>query len=652
MEVTNTLFLDTETRNEKPLKPGVHKYAETVEVMMAQWSWNDDEEVKVVEFPDGQMLQELVDAADVVVMHNSAFDRTVVRHALGVDIPVHKIHDTMVQALAHGLPAGLAQLCAALGITGDAAKDERGKKLIQLFCKPRPKNQKLRWATKATHPTDWQWLREYGGSDITAMRNAYRKMPRWNYPDNKREYALWCLDQKINDRGITVDADMARAAVDAAAAVRKYLNEQVAEDTDGAITNLRQRDPFLSHVMEQFGIDLPDLRKATLERRLEDPSLPEEVKELLRARLFASAASVAKYKSLLASVCLDGRLRGTLQFCGAARTGRWAGRLFQPQNIPRTSKKWKKIVKRFIRELVAGAVDLIYDPKDVMDGLVNALRGVLVASKGHKLVASDLSNIEGRMLAWLAGEDWKLKAFARGDDLYILGYAASFGVPVDEVIADEAAGGVMRLIGKVQELALGYQGAVGAFSSMAAVYGLELPEERILEIVKGWRKANKKIVSFWYDLEAAAKKAIELRGRSVVACRRLKLTYKNGWLNILLPSGRILSYPSAKIIDGKITYMGVNQYTRKWERLHTYGGKLVENVTQAAARDVIAHNMQAAEDAGFNLLMTVHDEIVSEVPVESGLTSKHLSAILATNPPWAEGLPLAAEGFEDDRYRK
>lgn len=649
--MTNTLYLDTESRNEKPIRPGAHKYAETVEIMMAQWSWNDDETVEIVEFPDGQMLQELIDKADVVVAHNSMFDRTVLREALGVNIPVHKIHDTMVQALAHGLPAGLGALCAALGITGDAAKDAKGKKLIQLFCKPRPKNQKLRWATKKTHPTEWQWLREYGGSDITAMRNAYKKMPRWNYPDNPREYALWCLDQKINDRGVTVDADMARAAVDAAAAVRKYLNEQVAEDTDGAITNLRQRDPFLTHVTEAFGIDLPDLRKATLERRLEDPSLPEEVKELLRARLFASAASVAKYKSLLASVCLDGRLRGTLQFCGAARTGRWAGRLFQPQNIPRTSKKWKKIVKRFIRELVAGAADLIYDPKDVMDGLVNSLRGVLVASPGHKLVASDLSNIEGRMLAWLAGETWKLKAFARGDDLYILGYAASFGVPVDEVIADEAAGGVMRLIGKVQELALGYQGAVGAFSSMAAVYGLELPEARILEIVKGWRKANKRIVSFWYDLEDAAKKAIELRGK-VVECRRLKLVYKNGWLNIRLPSGRLLSYPSAKIVDGKITYMGVNQYTRKWERLTTYGGKLVENVTQAAARDVIAHNMQAAEDAGFSLLMSVHDELVSEVPVDSGLTSDHLSAILATNPPWAEGLPLAAEGFEDNRYRK
>lgn len=647
----NTLFLDTETRNEKPIKPGAHKYAETVEIMMAQWSWNDDQHIEIVEFPDGQMLQELIDEADVIVMHNSMFDRTVLREGLGVKIPIHKIHDTMVQALAHGLPAGLAQLCAALGIEGDAAKDARGKKLIQLFCKPRPKNQKLRWATKDTHPVEWQQLLSYGGSDITAMRNAYRKMPRWNYPDNAREYALWCLDQKINDRGISVDTDMARAAVDAAAAVRKHLNEKVAEDTDGAITNLRQRDPFLTHVLEQFGIDLPDLTKATLERRLEDPSLPDEVKELLRARLFASAASVAKYKSVLASVCLDGRLRGTLQFCGAARTGRWAGRLFQPQNIPRTSKKWKKIVKRFIRELVAGAADLIYEPQDVMDGLVNALRGVLIASPSHKLIASDLSNIEGRMLAWLAGETWKLKAFAREEDLYILGYSASFGVPVDEVEADEKAGGVMRLIGKVQELALGYQGAVGAFSSMAAVYGLELPEQRILEIVKGWRKANKRIVSFWYDLEDAAKKAIQLRGK-VVECRRLKLVYKNGWLNIRLPSGRLLSYPSAKIVDGKITYMGVNQYSRKWERITTYGGKLVENCTQAAARDVIAHNMQAAEDAGFSLLMSVHDELVSEVPVDSGLTSKHLSAILATNPPWAEGLPLAAEGFEDDRYRK
>lgn len=648
--MTKTLYLDTETRCEYPIRYGVHRYAEEVEIMMAQWAW-DDGEVEIVAFPDGAMLQALVDEADVIVMHNSAFDRTVMRHALGVATPVEKVCDTMIQALAHGLPAGLGQLCAALGIEGDQAKDAKGKKLIQLFCKPRPKNQKLRWATKQTHPVEWGQLLSYGGSDIVAMRAAHKKMPRWNYPDNKREHALWCLDQKINERGITVDLELAKAAVDAAAAVRKQLNAKAEEDTDGAITNLRSRDPLLTHLLKQFGIDLPDLTKATLERRIEDPSLPDEVKELLRGRLFASAASVAKYKSILMSTSSDGRLRGTLQFCGAARTGRWAGRLFQPQNIPRTSKKWKTRVEGFIQAVIALAVDLIYEPEDVMDGLVNVLRGVLVASRGKKLVAADLANIEGRSLAWLAGESWKLKAFDRGDDLYILGYAASFNTPVDEVIADEKAGGIMRLIGKVQELALGYQGAVGAFTAMAAVYGLELPEERVLSIVKGWRKANKNIVDLWYALEKAAKTAIRSPGR-VITCGKLSLLFHNGWLRIKLPSGRYVCYPSARIIDDQITYMGVNQYTRKWERLTTYGGKLTENANQALARDVIAHNMPAAEEAGFEMLMSVHDELVAEVPLESGLTSDCLTAILAKNPPWAEGLPLAAEGFEAHRYRK
>ncbi|HRL23306.1 MAG TPA: hypothetical protein PLT84_00815 [Brevundimonas diminuta] len=646
-----TLFLDTETFCETPLNHGLHRYAEKVEIMLVQWAW-DDGQVNVVEFPDGALVQSLVDEADEIVMQNSAFDRTVLRHALGVVIPPEKIVDTMVQALAHGLPGSLDKLCGILGVSADEAKMKAGRTLIQLFCKPRPKNQKLRRATKHSHPQEWAQFVAYAGSDILAMRQVRKRLPSWNYPGNARERALWVLDQKINDRGIAVDLAFVERAVEAITAATKRLNSHTVMLTDGEVDRANRRDLMLKHILAEYGVDLPDLTKATLERRLEDESLPDPLKELLRVRLMTATTSTAKYKALLKGTSSDGRLRGTLQFCGASRTGRWAGRLFQPQNLPRTSKKWKPHVESYIEAVSSGAHDLLYDADDTMEGAANAIRGALCAAPDHKLIASDLSNIEGRVLAWLAGEQWKLDAFAAGDDLYILGYSASFGVPVPEVEADEKAGGIMRLIGKVQELALGYQGAVGAFSKMAAAYGLELPEKRVLEIVRGWRKANAKIVDFWSDLEDTAVKSTLSPGRRI-ECGKLVLQRDGAWLRIRLPSGRVLCYPSPQVSDeGKLSYMGVNQYTRKWERIRTYGGKLVENVTQATARDVIAHNMAEADARGYSILLSVHDELVTETLDSGQWTSHTLSQLLSANPPWAEGLPLAAEGWEAQRYRK
>lgn len=932
-----TLFLDTETFSETPLNHGLHRYAEKVEIMLVQWAW-DDGPVNVVEFPYGALIQSLVDEADEIVMQNSAFDRTVLRHALGVVIPPEKIVDTMVQALAHGLPGSLDKLCGILGVSADEAKMKAGRTLIQLFCKPRPKNQKLRRATKHSHPQEWAQFVAYAGSDILAMRQVRKRLPSWNYPGNARERALWVLDQKINDRGIAVDLVFVERAVEAITAATKRLNSHTVMLTDGEVDRANRRDLMLKHILAEYGVDLPDLTKATLERRLEDESLPDPLKELLRVRLMTATTSTAKYKALLKGTSSDGRLRGTLQFCGASRTGRWAGRLFQPQNLPRTSKKWKPHVESYIEAISSGAHDLLYDADDTMEGAANAIRGALCAAPGHKLIASDLSNIEGRVLAWLAGEQWKLDAFAAGDDLYILGYSASFGVPVPEVEADEKAGGIMRLIGKVQELAClgpdtqvltdsgvkritsvtkedkvwdgtqwvkhegtvprglrqtivlngvemtgdhlvlcgrswreaktvvssadyqsqasatgleslrlsgtsegrraacegsecdalagakvpsksatcgaveapgatsaprkragngarngsdtrmsfpttrtgagfatafrrastgattpttggtettvaevfsctlpgektgrrfwpisrrwkggtsrslswigsmltkatsretfgssrsgktrringawpisktrspnlrpvydianagpnsrftvvsdtgalvvhncGYQGAVGAFSKMAAIYGLSLSEKRVLEIVRGWRKANAKIVDFWSDLEDAAVKATLSPGRRI-ECGKLVLQRDGAWLRVRLPSGRVLCYPSPQVSDeGKLSYMGVNQYTRKWERIRTYGGKLVENVTQATARDVIAHNMAEADARGYSILLSVHDELVTETLDSGQWTSHTLSQLLSANPPWAEGLPLAAEGWEAQRYRK
>ena len=648
--MTRTLYLDLETYCETPLKNGLHIYAEQVEVMVAAYAF-DEGPVRTTEFPSGPLLQGLIDEADVIVIQNSAFDRTVLRHALGVIAPPEKIEDTMVQALAHSLPGSLDKLCAVLGVPLDLSKDKAGKALIQLFCKPRPAKSAIRRATKATHPIEWQRFLDYAGSDILAMRAAHKKLPRWNYPGNARERALWVLDQKINDRGVAIDVDLAAKAVLAVGRAQELLKLRTQALTNGEVESASKRDQMLKFILAEYGVELPDFTKATLERRIEDPDLPEPLKELLRVRLMTATTATAKFKTLIKAVSSDARLRGTLQFCGASRTGRWAGRLFQPQNLPRTPKKWKKRIEEVVAAIKADCADLVLDGDDIMAAVSAVIRGALVAGDDHKIVASDLSNIEGRTLAWLAGEQWKLDAFADGTDLYMLGYSRSFGIPLEVVQADEEAGGTMRLIGKVQELALGYQGAVGAFAKMAAGYGVDLPEARILEIVKGWRKANAKIVALWYALEEAAIRAVCSPGTRI-ECGKLVLQRDGTWLRIRLPSGRVLCYPGVQMVNGKLTYMGVCQYSRQWKRLVTYGGKLVENVTQATARDVMACNMPLVEAAGYSTVLSVHDELVCETPDDARFTSSHLSALLSTNPPWSVGLPLAAEGYEARRYRK
>ncbi len=662
-----TLFLDLETYSEVPIKHGVHAYAEKAEVLLLAMAL-DDGPVSVHDFANSPTMAHFdliptLERADTIVIHNSGFDRIVLKHALGIDIPVERIHDTMVQALAHSLPGSLGTLSEIFGLPSDQAKDKEGKKLINLFCKPRPKTSKERRATRETHPREWQQFIEYARLDIEATRALYHKLPRWNFSDG--ELRLWHLDQRINDRGVRVDTRLARAAIGAVESAQANLSARTSEATRGAVGSTTQRDALLQHLLGEYGVSLPDLQSGTLERRLNDPDLPEPVRELLAIRLQASTTSTTKYRALINAVSSDDRLRGTLQFCGAARTGRWAGRTFQPQNLPRPTMKQKEIDDG-IEAFVAGCADLVVP--DVMALASNAIRGCIVAPEGKKLVISDLSNIEGRVLAWLAGEEWKLRAFrefdaGKGHDLYKLTYARSFGVPPEAVTKDQ------RQLGKVQELALGYQGAVGAFSSMAALYGMELPEDKVLELVKAWRKANSNIASFWYELEDTVKQAL-IQPDITLTCRELKVVRNKAWLRIILPSGRSLCYPSPRIEDGKLSYMGINSYTKKWERIKTYGGKLVENATQAVARDVMAANMPSIEAAGYEIVLSVHDELITEASdtaaakvtwrlgVGKGLvdlaspSAGELSLLLSTNPSWAPDLPLAAGGFETLRYRK
>ena len=679
------LWLDLETYSEVPITNGTHAYAAGAEIMLLAWAL-DDGPVQVWDVTQDPMppLDLRMARFDEVWAHNSHFDRTVLRHAMPSLVPTQPRfwRDTMVQALSHSLPGGLGQLCEILKLPTDVAKDKEGRRFIQLFCKPR--HATIRRATRETHPAEWARFVEYAGLDIEAMRACHARLPEWNYKGAELE--LWHLDQKINDRGVAIDLELVKGAMAAVASAQAGLRSRSSELTDGQLESTTQAAALRDYVMETFGIDMPNVQMATVERMLAVPDTPIELRQLLDVRLQASTTSTTKYKALLNGTSTDGRLRGTLQFNGAARTGRWAGRLFQPQNLPRPTLKQNEI-DLGVEAIKAGAADLVVD--NVMELASSAIRGAIVAPKGKKLVVADLSNIEGRVQAWLASEEWKLQAFREydqgtGPDLYKLAYGKSFGIDAGQVTKDQ------RQVGKVQELALGYEGGVGAFVTFAAAYGIDLEDlaAKVLPVApswtieeasgfyewtikqkrqdfglsrdafvacdavkRGWRHAHAEIAMHWGELRQAAMDAIETPGITI-PCRRLKVRRDGSWLRIGLPSGRALCYPSPQIMDGTITYMGVNQFSRKWCRLKTYGGKLFENVCQAVARDVMSTNMPRIEEQGFEICLTVHDELITETMDGAQDMATELSALMATQPSWAPDMPLAAAGFETYRYRK
>ena len=649
------LYLDLETYSPVPITHGTHRYAEEAEILLVALAV-DDAPVDVwdcaqVPFDPRDRLQSLIDAAQLVVIHNSAFDRTVLRHC-GVSIPVEKIRDTMVQALAHSLPGSLGTLCDVLGVPTDKAKDKAGKKLIHLFTKPRPKNMKLRRADSVSHPTEWNEFIEYARLDVDAMRDVYGRLPNWN--NSRSERNLWRIDQGVNDRGIAIDLELARAALRAFRRTSGTLATRAADLTGGHVKKLTQGARFLQYLRDYHNFTPENLTKSTVAELIGGNTLTPEVRELLEIRQQAAATSPAKYKVLLDATSSDGRLRGTLQFCGASRTGRDAGRIFQPQNLPRPTMD-ADVIEDGIAAMKLDCEDLLFD--NVTDLCSSAVRGCLVAPAGRKLVIADLSNIEGRVLAWLAGEDWKIEAFYAfdrgvGHDLYVVAYAKGFNVDPEVVVDNKKNGdGSMRQYGKTMELACGYQGGVGAFRTMGGPAVAAMTDDEIKPLVTAWRNSHANVVKLWYGVEAAAKAAIR-KPDDLSHYDKLQFDMKDDWLRIKLPSGRYLSYRNAKIEEGRITFEGMNQYTRKWERIETYGGKLVENITQAVARDVFMTGMVGAEEHGYEVCIRVHDELITETPDTPEYNVPQLASIMATNPSWAVGLPLAAAGFETHRYKK
>jgi len=720
------LWYDCETYSATPIAAGAYRYAETAEIMIVTWAI-DDGPIGVVDVANGDALPgdlvaALLDPDVEVWAHNSMFDRAVMSYYWPMLCPpIERWRDTLVQAAAHALPLSLEHLGAALALPTDTAKDKRGADLIQLFCKPMPKSARIRRATKLTHPEKWAIFCEYAATDIAAMRECHRRMPKWNYPNSQFEVGLWHLDQRINDRGIAIDEQLVRGALTAVEAEQLRLAKRVDEHTEGEVASATQRNAMMAFIAANYGVVLDDLRGATVERLIDDPDTPAPLRALLALRQQASTTSTAKYKALARATNRDNRLRGTLQFGGATRTMRWSGRVFQPQNLPRPTLK-QAAIDSAIARLRSGDTAV----ENPMAAASSALRGCLVTRPGRKMVVADLSNIEGRGLAYLAGEQWKLDAFAefdtlqladggwvtgaqwreavlagsppalaldakgehihKGFDLYKLAYAKSFSTDPAGVTKDQ------RQVGKVQELALGYASGVNGFATFALVYGIDLddladkvlvaaPAELVQQataflewrrrkeqqfnpgmsdrafiacdtVKRGWREGHPNITAWWPQLESAFRAAIDCEGKTY-DCGTVRIRRDGDWLRMRLPSGRYVCYPKPSIdSQGRCSYAGTHQQSRKWGRLQTYSGKIAENATQAFARDVLAYNMPAIEAAGYQIVLSVHDELLTEAPDSPEFNADHLSALMATVPPWAEGLPLAAAGFEAYRYRK
>jgi DNA polymerase bacteriophage-type len=669
-----TLYLDLETASTVPIKAGAYRYSEGARIIVQAYATGDGP-IAAEPF-DAAVLQPLIDSADTVVAHNGGlFDRVqLARH--GVTIPVEKLHDTMAIAYQHSLPGSLDTLAGVFRL--ETSKDKEGKRLIRLFCVP---NKKGVFATPETHPEDWRRFLDYAKTDIEVMRQLYRKLPKWNLTPFERR--VWAADQAVNDRGLGVDVDLAKAAIAAVDRAQVRLADRAADLTIGLVGSATRRNALLSYLNEACGLQLDDLRGATVERALERDDLSADVRELLVVRSQASTTSTAKYKALLDCVCSDGRLRGLKQYCGAARTGRWAGRLWQPDNLPRSSIagfKGDALLEQIefgIDALKGGYAELFFE---IMELTSAALRGSIVPRKGRKLAVADLNAIEGRVLAWLAGEQWKLDAYTRGEDLYKVTAGRILGKSPEAIDDDER-----QNVGKVSELALGFQGGPGAFVTFATAYNIDIDKladraretlpRAIVEdstggwdwaqgkgvdthglsretwigidaIKRAWRAAHPRITRFWRDLEDAARLAIEQPGKRFPASR-VEFLRQGAWLRMVLPSGRSICYAAPSIDDDGVTFMGTNQFTRKFERVRTYSGKLAENATQAVARDILAHGLVLAEERGYEPVMHVHDEIIAE-----NCTAAELAEVMSIVPPWAKGLPLVAKGFDCARYRK
>ncbi len=654
------LSIDIETFSSVNIKKsGLYKYVQSpdFEILLFAYSF-DGELVQIIDLAQGEcfppeVLFALVDPDVIKHAYNASFEWYCL-NKFG-QTPLDQWRCTMLHGLYCGYTAGLAATGAALGLPVDKRKMGAGQSLIRTFCVPcKPtKSNGNRKRTRPQHePEKWQLFKEYCKQDVvTEMEIEYRLS---SFPVPEREQYLWEIDQIINARGVAVDTPLIEGAISCSETITNELMKEAIEIS--GIDNPKSVQQLTKWLEDEIGEEISDLQKTTVKKMIKSTD-SEDAKRMLEIRQELAKTSVKKYSAMKEAVCGDGRIRGLLQFYGANRTGRWAGRLVQVQNLPRNYLETLSHARECVRERKLDVLKVIYG--NIPDTLSQLIRTAFIPSDGCIFIPSDYSAIEARVIAWLSGEQWRMEVFSTHGKIYEASASAMFGVPI-ELIMKGNPEYELRQKGKVAELALGYQGASGALIQMGALT-MGLTEEELPEIVRRWRSANKRIVDLWYTVENAALQV--MRTGQPVGVKNLILAregdYNNDldFLTITIPSGRKLFYVKPFLSKNQwgndsLHYWGMDQTTKKWTTVDTYGGKLVENIVQAIARDCLAESLARLEAAGYKTVFHVHDEAIIDVPKEDSQTLQNISEIMGQPISWAPGLQLRAEGFETNFYKK
>ena len=654
------LSIDIETRSSVEIgKAGLYKYAQSPDfgILLLAYSL-DDAPVAIVDLTAGEkvpgdILEALLDARTVKHAYNAAFEWYCLNR-MGCTTPLEQWKCTMAHGLYCGYTAGLDATGKAIGLPQDKQKLAVGKALIRYFCtpcKPTKSNGGRGWNLPKHAPEKWELFKDYCKQDVVTEKEILRRLELFPMP--AEEEKLWQMDVRMNAYGVRVD----RGLIAGALAVNKRSEEGLTGQAV-AITGLSNPNSPVQLLkwLEKQGTALPDLRKETVAEALAGPdSLTEDVRQVLEIRQQLGKTSIKKYEAMEAACCSDERVRGLTQYYGANRTGRWAGRMVQMQNLPRNYLKTLDYARKLVKAGNYEGVKALYG--NVPDTLSQLIRTAFIPSDGHKFVVADFSAIEARVIAWLAGEQWVNEVFATHGKIYEATASQMFGAPVEKIVKGNPEY-ALRQKGKVATLALGYQGGVNSLISMGAL-NMGLTEEELPEIVDRWRQANPRIVDLWYQVGNAALAVMETAQpqaiRGLIFTLEGDLLYGQSFLTVRLPSGRKLFYPKPFLKENQfgrpaVHYYTVGQQTKKWEVTSTYGGKLTENIVQAIARDCLAETLKRIDARGLQVVFHVHDEVIIDAPM--GTTVEEICSLMAEPIPWAPGLILKGAGFESNYYRK
>ena len=679
------LFIDLETYSSVDIgKCGAYKYTESpdFEILLLAYAYGETNEVRVLDMHSDSdreeaesVLRQVCDPLRLKIAHNCAFERACLARHMNRPMPIEEWDDTMILAAMNGLPMSLDAVGEALDLSEKKIKE--GTLLINYFCKPRPRRANSSQVSLVTlpdrrqpeeAPDKWQRFKEYCKRDVDVERAIYYRLKgKTVRPASERR--LFETDARINDRGVLVDTELAEAAI--------FVNEQVTEEGVAELKQLtglmNPNSPVqLKNWLAWKGVPAAALDKEAVKGLLDTVTDPE-LRRVLELRQQLGKTSITKYETMLRAAGADNRVRGITQFYGAARTGRWAGRLVQLQNLPQNHLDDIAVVRQMVRDKDTEMLQMLYD--SVPDVLSQLIRTAFIAKPGHTFLVADYSAIEARVTAYLACVQWRMDTFARGGDIYCQSASQMFKVPVEK----HGVNAHLRQKGKVAELACGYGGGVGALKAFGADK-MGLTDSEMQDIVDQWRQASPEIPKLWRDVEDKARQALNSPGRSFSLNRKTRdparaaenqamtggtgyspyfnaggiicvFNRDNDGLRCKLPSGRVLTFWGATIDDnGDITYMSQNQTTRKWERTKTWGGKLVENIVQAFSRDCLGAALIRLEDAGYEVCFHVHDEIIAEAP--EGARWEDMAKIMGAPVDWAPGLLLTADGYSTPFYLK